>query len=91
MARRRKLLVPEARDGVDQLQTEVMSEALGRNFHSKEEIKVELAKQLDVPYHQHGSNGDMRAEDAGKIGGSMGGKLVQELVRMSLKSLSKNR
>lgn len=92
MARkRRRLLVEGSRAGIDRLQTDVMNRALGTSFTNKEDIKVELAKQFDIPYQPQGSNANLRAEEAGKIGGAMGGNLVKELVRMSMKSLSKNR
>lgn len=87
--RRRKPLVPEARGELDQLQTKLISEELGRNFHSKEEAKVELAKELGVPL-KASDNQDLRAGDAGKVGGAMGGRLVKELVAMSLRSLERN-
>lgn len=91
MARKRRRLLIEGAQAVDRLQTDVMNRELGTSFVNKEDVKVELAKQLDIPYQSRGSNGDLRAEDAGKIGGKMGGLLVKELVRMSMESLSKNR
>ncbi|MCH5583486.1 small, acid-soluble spore protein, alpha/beta type [Shimazuella sp. AN120528] len=90
MSRRRKRrpLVASSRNQLDQLQTKLLSEDLGRSFTSKDEAKLELAKELGVPL-KPGSNRDLRSEDAGKVGGAMGGRLVKELVAMSLKSLQK--
>ncbi|MXQ53807.1 small, acid-soluble spore protein, alpha/beta type [Shimazuella sp. KC615] len=87
--RKRNPLVPGARNQLDQLQTKLISEDLGRSFDNKEEAKLELAKELGVPL-QKGSNRDLRSEDAGKVGGAMGGRLVKELIQMSLQSLEKN-
>lgn len=89
--RRRRLLIEGAHVAMDRLQTDVINRALGTSFTNKEDVKVELAKQFDIPYQSQGSNGNLRAEDAGKIGGTMGGLLVKELVRMSMESLSRNR
>ncbi|SFX72527.1 Small, acid-soluble spore protein, alpha/beta type [Thermoactinomyces sp. DSM 45891] len=92
MARKRKrLLVGSARSEVDRLQTDVLNRKLGTAFTSREDLKVEIARQFDIPYQSKGSNRSMRAEDAGKMGGTMGGILVKELVRMSMETLSKNR
>jgi hypothetical protein len=71
---------------LDQLQTKLISEDLGRSFPNKEEAKLELAKELGVPL-KAGSNRDLRSEDAGKVGGAMGGRMVKELVALSLQSL----
>jgi hypothetical protein len=87
--RKRKPLVPQAREKLDQLQTKLLSDELGQEFHSKDEAKLELAKELGVPL-KAGSNASLTAGDAGKVGGAMGGRLVKELVAMSLKSLKKN-
>jgi len=73
---------------LDELQTDLISQELGRSFHNKEEAKLELAKELGVPL-KAGSNRDLRAEDAGKVGGAMGGRLVKELIARSLQSLEK--
>lgn len=91
MSRRRKRnpLVRGSRDQLDHLQTKLISRELGKSFANKEEAKLELAKELGVPLKQ-GSNRDLRSEDAGKVGGAMGGRLVKELVAMSLESLKKN-
>jgi small acid-soluble spore protein D (minor alpha/beta-type SASP) len=91
MSRRRKRrpLVADSRYQLDHLQTKLISEDLGRSFANKEEAKLELAKELGVPL-KSGSNRDLRSKDAGKVGGAMGGRLVKELVAMSLKSLQKN-
>ncbi len=91
MSRRRKRnpIVPAARAGLDQLLTKLTSEELGREFSTKEEAKMELAKELGVPL-KASNNQELKADDAGKVGGAMGGRLVKELVEMSLRSLPQN-
>lgn len=87
--RKRKPLIPQARTKLDELQTKLISEELGREFRNKEQAKMELAKELGVPLKE-GDNASLKAGDAGKVGGAMGGRLVKELVAMSLKSLQRN-
>ncbi|SFI95757.1 small, acid-soluble spore protein, alpha/beta type [Thermoflavimicrobium dichotomicum] len=90
MARRKKRqpLVPEARQELDQLQVKLINQALGTQAKNPEEMKMEMAKQLGILYNQQG-NEDMKAKDAGKIGGAIGGQLVKKLVQMSLDALSR--
>ncbi|WP_044642160.1 alpha/beta-type small acid-soluble spore protein [Risungbinella massiliensis] len=85
--KKRKLLVPEARAGLDRLQTEMMNRELGMNATNTNDVKVEVANQLGISLDSY--NPDIRAEDAGKIGGAMGGKLVREMIRMSMERLAK--
>ncbi|KKI94023.1 alpha/beta hydrolase [Bacillus sp. SA1-12] len=81
MARRRnKLLVPEARDGVDQLKAKVA------NTQKPEEAKFEVAKEVGVPL-QDGYNGGLTSRQAGKIGGNLGGNMVREMVKMAEQQL----
>ncbi|RDU36147.1 MULTISPECIES: alpha/beta-type small acid-soluble spore protein [Neobacillus] len=82
MARRNKILVPEARKGLDELKAKVV----GAN--RPEDAKYEAAKEVGVPL-QHGYNGRLAAEDAGKVGGRLGGSMVKELVRMAQENLKK--
>ncbi|SEM68029.1 small, acid-soluble spore protein, alpha/beta type [Lihuaxuella thermophila] len=93
MARRRnrnRLLVPEARQGMEQFKTKVMNQVLGTHFQDSDEIKMEVAKQLDIPLSKEG-NGDLKAEDAGKIGGAIGGNMVKEMIRLAEKNLLSKR
>ncbi|RAL25591.1 alpha/beta hydrolase [Thermoflavimicrobium daqui] len=86
--RKRRLLVPEAEPKMEKLQMKLLNESMGIHASNREEMKVEVAKQLGIPYNQQG-NKEMKAKDAGKMGGAMGGQLVKELVQMSLESLSR--
>lgn len=85
MARRRRnrILVPEARAGLDELKAKVA----GTN--DPEKAKFEVAKEVGVPL-QEGYNGRLTSVEAGKVGGRLGGSMVKELVRMAQQNLKKN-
>jgi Small, acid-soluble spore proteins, alpha/beta type len=51
-----------------------------------DDLKFEVADELGVPLKE-GDNGDIKARDAGKIGGSM----VRELIREGEKNISAKR
>lgn len=42
-----------------------------------EDLKMEVADELDVPLSRHGDNGDLTARQLGRVGGSMVKKLVE--------------
>lgn len=83
MARRRnKILVPEARSGLDALKAKVVQS------QTPEEAKFEAAEEVGVPL-QRGYNGKLTSEQAGKVGGRLGGSMVRELVKMAQENLTK--
>ncbi|WP_156289934.1 alpha/beta-type small acid-soluble spore protein [Oceanobacillus salinisoli] len=82
MTNRNKILVPEARDGLDQLKAKVT------NTNNPNHTKYEVAKEQGIHLH-HGYNGDIKAKDAGKVGGNIGGNMVKELIEMAKKELNK--
>lgn len=82
MPRRNKILVPEARKGLDHLKAKVA----GTN--NPEQAKFEAAAEVGVPLKQ-GYNGKLTAEQAGKVGGRLGGSMVKELVKMAQENLDK--
>lgn len=82
MPRRNKILVPEARKGLDQLKAKVA----GTN--NPEQAKFEAAAEVGVPLKQ-GYSGKLTAEQAGKVGGRLGGSMVKELVKMAQENLDK--
>jgi hypothetical protein len=82
MARKNKLLVPEARQGVDQLKAKVA------NTQKPEDAKFEMAKEVGVPLN-NGYNGTLTSRQAGKIGGNLGGNMVREMVKMAEEQLKK--
>ncbi|WP_338469577.1 alpha/beta-type small acid-soluble spore protein [Niallia sp. XMNu-256] len=79
---RNKLLVPLAREGLDQLKSKVV----GANH--PDEAKFEAANEVGVPLKK-GYNGKLTSEQAGKVGGRLGGRMVQELIKMAKEDLSK--
>lgn len=84
MARRNrnKILVPEARQGLDQLKAKVAGTS------DPERAKFEIAEEVGVPLKE-GYNGKLTSEEAGKVGGRLGGNMVKELVKMAQENLSK--
>ncbi|MCM3768050.1 alpha/beta-type small acid-soluble spore protein [Neobacillus niacini] len=82
MARRNKILVPEARQGLDQLKAKVVQS------QSPENAKFEAAEEVGVPLKK-GYNGKLTSEQAGKVGGRLGGSMVRELVKMAQENLAK--
>ncbi|WP_241154312.1 small, acid-soluble spore protein, alpha/beta type [Staphylospora marina] len=86
-SRRRRLLVPEARREWDKFKAEVMSRELGTAVQP-DEIRLEVARMLKIPLKKE-DNGQIRAKDAGKIGGVIGGATVRELVRMAQETMAR--
>lgn len=83
MARRRKILVPEAREALDDLKAKVAG-----TLHA-EDAKYETAREAGIPLRK-GYNGNLTTREAGKIGGKLGGNMVRELVKIAQENL-KNR
>ena len=81
MTRRNKILVPGAREGLDRLKEKLT------NAQSPESAKYEVAKEQGISLNK-GYNGDIKAKDAGKIGGNIGGSMVRELVKMGQRQLN---
>lgn len=84
MARRNrnKILVPEARQALDQLKAKVAG------TENPEQAKYEVAQEIGVPLKE-GYNGKLTSEEAGKVGGQLGGNMVKELVKMAQQNLTK--
>ena len=80
---RNKILVPEARQQLDELKAKVV----GTN--KPEDAKLEVAKELGIPLKE-GYNGQLTSEEAGKIGGRIGGSMVKELVKMAQQKMKNN-
>ncbi|WP_117170007.1 alpha/beta-type small acid-soluble spore protein [Paraliobacillus sediminis] len=76
MSRRNKILVPEARVGLDELKAKLS------NVNKEQDAKYEIAKEQGIELTR-GYNGEMKAKDAGKVGGSIGGNMVKEMVKMA--------
>ncbi|MGG3280413.1 alpha/beta-type small acid-soluble spore protein [Paenibacillus solani] len=86
MARRsRRHRSPE----MQQFMTKVMrNEGYQVDPQRQEDLKYEVARTLGVPL-KPGDNSDLTTEQAGKVGGAIGGSMVREMVRMAQESLSK--
>ncbi|MFD2443604.1 small, acid-soluble spore protein, alpha/beta type [Bacillus sp. CGMCC 1.16607] len=82
MTRRNKILVPEARNGLDQLKAKIV------NTQNPEDAKFEAAEEVGVPLKK-GYNGGLTSYEAGKVGGKLGGSMVKELVKMAQDNLTK--
>jgi small acid-soluble spore protein D (minor alpha/beta-type SASP) len=92
MARRnRRILVPQAVNGMSSLKAEVMRRAgYAVDPDRPDEVKYEVARDLGVPLRP-GDNGNLSTEDAGKIGGAIGGQMVRELIRRAQQQLANQR
>ncbi|CAM3852625.1 small, acid-soluble spore protein, alpha/beta type [Mesobacillus zeae] len=82
MARRNKILVPEARDSLDQLKAKIAGTS------DPQAAKFEAAEEAGVPL-KNGYNGQLTSEQAGKVGGRLGGGMVREMVRMAQENMKK--
>jgi small acid-soluble spore protein D (minor alpha/beta-type SASP) len=76
MVNKRKILVPEAQKGLDQLKAKIA------NSQTPQDAKFEIAEEVGVPLKK-GYNGGLTSHQAGKVGGRLGGSMVRELVRMA--------
>ena len=89
MAKNNKILVPEARNGLDQLKIKVMeSSGYAVDQSNPGDVKFEVANELGIPLNQV-DNGDLTSGEAGKIGGPIGGNMVKEMIKMAQQQLAK--
>lgn len=89
MARNNKILVPEARNGLDQLKGRVMkAKGYAVNMAEPDNVKYEIAKEQGIPLKK-GYNGQLTSEQAGKIGGPIGGNMVKEMIKMAQEQMMK--
>ena len=86
MTKNNGILVPEAREGLNQLKAQVMKDK-GYETHP-DDVKYEIANELGIPLKK-GYNGKLTAEQAGKVGGPIGGNMVKEMVRMAQEQMTK--
>lgn len=82
-------MVPGAEQGMANLKTQVMrAEGYSVNPENPDDVKYEVAEDLGVPLSP-GYNGDLSTEQAGQVGGKIGGSMVREMIRMAQDKLSK--
>ena len=92
MARRRgrNLIVPQASQGIERFKGEVMRQkGYTVNMNEPDNVKYEVASSLGIPLI-NGGNGHLSTEQAGKIGGQIGGTMVREMIRMAQLQLINN-
>lgn len=84
---RNKILVPEARKDLDLLKARIMKEkGYDVNIKDPNAVKYEVANEQGIPLKE-GYNGQITAEQAGKVGGPIGGNMVKEMVKMAQESM----
>ncbi|MCM3637485.1 alpha/beta-type small acid-soluble spore protein [Sporosarcina luteola] len=86
-----RIFFPEARKQMDQLKADVMK-AKGYTVDNEQpdSVKYEVAKELGIPLSKE-YNGKLTSEQAGKIGGPIGGNMVKEMVRLAQEQLAKDK
>lgn len=91
MGRNNRILVPDARKQLDQLKTNVMK-AKGYTLDDEQPdaVKFEIAKEFGIPLSEE-YNGNLTSEQAGKIGGQIGGTMVKEMIRLAQEQLAKDK
>lgn len=77
-----KILIPEARHGIDQIKAKVVG------VNEPEQAKFEAAKEVGVTLNK-GYNGGLTSKQAGKVGGRLGGNMVKELIKIAQENLGK--
>jgi small acid-soluble spore protein D (minor alpha/beta-type SASP) len=90
MARRRNrtYAYPVPHSSIESFKAEVMkNQGYQVNPDQPELVKYEVARTLGVPLRQ-GDNGHLKTEEAGRIGGQIGGAMVKEMVRMAQERLA---
>lgn len=89
MARKNKILVPEARDALDKMKARVMKEkGYPVDMNNPGSVKYEVAEEQGIPL-KRGYNGKLTAEQAGKVGGPIGGNMVKEMIKIAQEQLKK--
>jgi small acid-soluble spore protein D (minor alpha/beta-type SASP) len=81
---RRRLLVSEARDAMERLKAEVMTENAG----ARRDRRPELAVKPPLPELPAKDGGDLTTREAGKIGGPIGGRMIQRLIELAKEELA---
>lgn len=92
MAKRRKnYAYPVPEGAIAQFKAQVMrNEGYVVPPSQPESVKYEVAKSLGVPLKQ-GDNGQLTTEEAGKVGGQIGGAMVREMIRIAKQKMAQQR
>ena len=87
--RSRRLAVPGAEQGVNAFKAEVMRrEGFSVDPNRPDDVKYEVAESLGVPL-KPGDNSQLTTEQAGNVGGKIGGTMVREMIRLAQEKLTK--
>ncbi|AJY76448.1 alpha/beta-type small acid-soluble spore protein [Paenibacillus beijingensis] len=88
--RRRRLAVPGAEQGLQTFKAEVMRQAgYAVDANRPDDVKYEVARTIGVPLRQ-GDNGHLTTEEAGSVGGQIGGTMVREMIRLAQERLAQS-
>lgn len=80
----------QERETLKQFKGKVMKEhGYHANSTNPDDVKFEIAEERGIPLSK-GYNGKITSEEAGKIGGPIGGNMVKEMVRMAQEQLLKD-
>lgn len=86
--RNRTYAYPVPQSSIEAFKAQVMKNAGYQvNPSQPEQVKYEVARTLGVPLRE-GDNGHLRTEEAGKIGGQIGGAMVKEMIRIAQERLA---
>jgi len=86
---RRRLAVPGAEAGVAALKADVMrKEGYSVDPNRPDDVKYEVAADLGVPLSR-GPNGSLTTEEAGSVGGKIGGSMVREMIRIAQEKIAR--
>lgn len=81
--------MPGAEEGVSALKADVMrKEGYLVDPQRPDEVKYEVAKEIGVPL-KRGDNGKLTTEEAGQVGGKIGGAMVREMIRRAQEQLTR--
>lgn len=88
-SRNRRPLVPEAKEALDLFKAKVMADAgYPADQQHPDQVKHAVANRVGVPLTK-GYNGNITAEQAGKVGGQIGGRMVREMIRLAEQQMAK--
>lgn len=86
-----RTLVPNAKDAMTAFKGKVMQqEGYHVDPNHPENVKYEVAEEVGVPLKK-GYNGDLTSQQAGKVGGNIGGPMVKNLIKMAQQNLTQKK
>ena len=82
----RKSRTPEELHALNHYKSSAMKDK-GYNVKDPDQLKYEVAQSLGIPLNK-GYNGNITSENAGKIGGQIGGSMVKKMIAEAKKQIS---